>query len=139
MPFTSHDVLFVGLQRASYIAAIEASQLWEEKNIRSSRVGITYFDSTFFRAADAIQAYVDPAVIYIGNELDIPLTIRQAACRKWIEYLSEQKRKPLIVLQESCIDLVDDFAAHGFNVELRPDNGTVEEALGVLITSKAAE
>ncbi len=135
MPFTNFDVLYVGLQRRSYIAAIDASQLWEKSNIQNARVSITYFDSTFFRAAEALLAYADAAIIYVANEVDLPLTIRQAACRKWIEILSARKEKPLIVLHEDCLDLVDEFAAHSYTVDLRPDEGTIEAALKS-VTSK---
>lgn len=133
MPLTHHDVLFVGMQRRSYIAAIEASQRWETTHI-DKRTGVAYFDTTYIRAADVLATFPDVSILYVANELELPSDITMAACKKWIEVLRDRKHKPLIVLQEDSLDLVDVFATNGYTVELRSDTGTVEDALKILTT-----
>ena len=131
------DVLFVGMEKAAYIAAIEAIDPWMHNHgIETGRISMTYFDTGFGNAARLAANLPQLSAIFIANEVQMQAVVMQAACRKIAEILIDRSKKPLIVLDGSAIDAVDAFTEQGFNVDLKPDTGTVEEALKSLIVEK---
>ncbi len=128
MTHITHDVLFIGMQPALYVEAISAVEQWAEAHM-PPRESLTYFDVSFLRAAQFSESLPNLSVIYIANDVGMRRDVARASCKSLIERLRSRPEKPVIVVSADMLDVIDDFNADGFIVELKSEDGTIEEAL----------
>jgi hypothetical protein len=128
MTLIVHDVLFVGMHKPSYGEAVNAAEQWASANL-PPRESLTYFDTSFLQAAQLAEKLPNLTAIYIANEVGMRRDVAHAACRSLMERLKNRSEKPVIVVSGDMLDVIDDFNAGGYIVELKSEDGTIEEAL----------
>lgn len=120
------DVLLVGMHNPSYVAAIDKAQSWAD----SKKIGaaIAFFNTNHAGAPRYLRD-IDLSVVFVSNEIGESTESMGHHCDDMLFAMRLRLKRPIIVLDETTLDLARWFEQDGCKVELRPNDGTVEEAL----------
>ncbi|MBP9757353.1 MAG: hypothetical protein KBD06_02020 [Candidatus Pacebacteria bacterium] len=126
MAIAQLDVLVVGMHVPTYVASINKAQSWaQERKIDAS---IAFFNTNHEGAPRYLRDF-DLSIMFVSNEIGESAEAMGHHCDDMLHAMRLRVKRPLIVLDETTLDLVEAFEQDGCQVELRPADGTVEEAL----------